>query len=156
MTPGMAPIGSTSGHDHLLGCYGTEALLAVAVCGFQAPALRAGDAAVVIATSAHRRAFAAALARDGIDVLVAVGEGRLVVLDACELLERFMAGGRPDRQRFRDTITEILDRASLGGTRQVRVYGEMAALLRARGDADAAIALEALWNDLARVRLFVA
>jgi diguanylate cyclase (GGDEF)-like protein len=155
MTPGMAPIGPASGHDHLVEFYETEAFLTVTVCGFLAPALRAGDAAVVVATSAHRRAFAGALTEDGIDVVTAVGEGRLVVLDASETLERFMVGGRPDSERFRDTFTEILDRASLRGERQVRIYGEMVALLWERGDADSTIALGDLWNDLAKIRRFL-
>jgi diguanylate cyclase (GGDEF)-like protein len=151
----MGPIAAPPGHDHLVEFYETEAFLTVTVCGFLAPALRAGDAAIVVATSAHRRAFAEALTQDGIDVVAAVGEGRLVVLDASELLVRFMVDGRPDPERFRDAVIEILDRASGGGKRQVRIYGEMVALLWARGDAGSTLALEDLWNDLAKIRRFV-
>ena len=40
------------------------------------------------------------------------------------------------------------------GSRRVRVYGEMVALLWAAGDTDAAIALEGLWNELAETHEF--
>jgi diguanylate cyclase (GGDEF)-like protein len=145
--------GPLCGHDHLVEFYETEAFLVDTVCTFLVPALRGGDAAIVVATAAHREAFARALREAGIDVEAAVREQRYVALDAREVLARFMAGGAPDAQRFRDTVEAVMERASQG-TRRMRVYGEMVALLWDDGDVASAIALEDLWNDLAKVRAF--
>jgi len=145
--------GPLCGHDHLVEFYETEAFLVDTVCTFVVPALRGGDAAIVVATAPHREAFEAALREAGIDVAAAVREQRYIALDARELLARFMVDGAPDPRRYRETVTAVMDRASQDG-RRMRVYGEMVALLWDDGDVASAIALEDLWNDLAQVRPF--
>jgi signal transduction histidine kinase len=57
-----------------------------------------------------------------------------------------MVDGMPDPARFEAVVGELLDAAGAG--REVRVFGEMVALLVAEGKPDAALSLEALWNDL--------
>lgn len=151
----MVPISPARVNDHLVEFYETEAFLTVTVCGFLAPALRAGDAAIVVATGAHRRAFEKALTEAGIAVEAAASEGRYIVLDASGLLLRFVVDGRPDPARFREVVSEIVDRASLSGRRRVRIYSEMVALLWARGNVQGTLALEDLWNDLAKIRRFL-
>ncbi len=140
-------------HEHLVAFYETEAFLTDTVCGFLAPALRDGDAAIVVATADHRRAFDATLRLDGIDVDAAMSDGRYFASDARAQLNGFMVEGRPVDSSFRDTIGAVLDRASEGGHR-VHVYGEMVALLWDDGNVDAAMALEDMWNDLGVVRPF--
>src|SRR5947199_7879987 len=78
--------------------------LAPAVCRYLSEGLRAGGAAIVIATAAHRRAFADRLRADGVDPDVAVSEGRLVLQDAQQTLARFMVREQPDWERFKTTI----------------------------------------------------
>jgi hypothetical protein len=58
-----------------------------------------------------------------------------------------MVDGAPDPARFREIVEGLLARASAGG-REVRVYGEMVALLWAAGDVTSTIALEDRWNEL--------
>ena len=56
-----------------------------------------------------------------------------------------------------DIVAPILDRASaaVGRSRtRVAVFGEMVALLWARGNPAAALRLEELWNSLARTHAF--
>jgi diguanylate cyclase (GGDEF)-like protein len=146
--------GSECGHDHLVEFYESEDFLVDTVCDFFAPALRDGDAIIVVATAAHRHQFAAALDDAGIDVSAATKEGRFLAFDARDLLARFMVDGQPDVVLFRRTIGAVMDRASAAG-RQIRVYGEMVALLWDDGDVASALALEDLWNDLAGIRTFV-
>jgi hypothetical protein len=146
--------GDPAGHEHLVEFYDSEDFLVGTVSGFLAPALNAGDAAVVVATADHRRAFEAALGRSGLDVAGAVASGRYLSFDAAELLESFMIDGAPDRGRFADTAGRIIERAGAGG-RRVRIYGEMVALLLDAGEVVSAVALEDLWNDVAANREFM-
>lgn len=106
-----------------------------------------GDGLVVIAAEEHAMAFTAELGRLGVDVAAAVRGSRLLVLDAHATLARFLVDGRPDRERFRRTATDALARVGRDGA-QIRAYGEMVGLLWQAGQADAAIELETLWNEV--------
>jgi len=148
MESAVLQTGPLCGHDHLVEFYETEAFLVQTVCTFATPALRGGDAAIVIATAAHRRMFERALDDAGIDVEAAAREGRYLALDARETLAAFMVDGAPDRSRFRAAIGAAMASAARDG-RRIRAYGEMVALLWEDGDVASALALEDLWNDLA-------
>jgi diguanylate cyclase (GGDEF)-like protein len=141
-------------HGHLVEFYETEDFLVETVRAFVEPALRDGDAAIVVATEAHRLQFEKALRAARLDVDAATREGRYLAFDAAEMLSGLMVGGKPEPDRFHETVAEIMDRASHGG-RQVRVYGEMVTLLWDQRDVASALALEDLWNDLAETRTFV-
>jgi hypothetical protein len=77
------------------------------------------------------------------------------MLDAEETLERFMDGDMPDVARFLDVIGGALFRASRARPKRfLRAYGEMVDVLWRRGNRRAAIAVEGLWNELAREHAF--
>jgi hypothetical protein len=138
------------GHEHLVEFYETEEFLVASVADYVAPALLGEDAAIVVATPEHREAFADALATHGVDVEEAAREGRYLAIDAAGLLSMFMLDGAPDRDRFQGVVTPLIARAATG-EREVRVYGEMVALLWLAGDVTSTIALEDLWNELAGI-----
>ena len=142
-----------SHHRHVVQFYEDEHELVSSVVAHLGPALAVGDAAVVVATPAHADAFRAALTADGVDVAGAETAGRYISIDADAVLAAFLVDGWPDRTRFRETVGLVLDLAS-AGHRDVRVYGEMVAVLWAREQRDAAIRLEALWNELGQGRTF--
>jgi hypothetical protein len=142
-SPGCA----ACGHEHLVEFYETEEHLIATVAEYLAPALRGYDAAIVVATGDHRAAFADEMRAAGVDVDAATADGRYQALDAAEILALFMVDGAPDPALFRQVVARLLERASFGG-REVRVYGEMVALLWAAGDVTSTIALEDLWNVL--------
>jgi DNA-binding NarL/FixJ family response regulator/PAS domain-containing protein len=129
---------------HLVEFYETDEFLVDTVAEFVGSSLRDGDAAIVIATPTHRRAFEAALNASGIDMAARVD--RYLALDAAELLEKLIVNGAPNAARFRDTIGVLIDHAAADG-RQVRVFGEMVTLLWNTHDLASTIALENLWND---------
>jgi hypothetical protein len=141
------------GHEHLVEFYETEESLIATVAEYLLPALRGYDAAIVVATAEHREAFAAEFRAGGVDLDEATRDGRYQGLDAATMLSSFMIGGAPDPARFFEVVTSIVDRASSGG-REVRVYGEMVALLWAQGDVTSTIALEDLWNEVGAARGF--
>jgi PAS domain S-box-containing protein/excisionase family DNA binding protein len=140
--------------EHLVQFYETDTFLLDAVRDFISAALRAGDAAIVIATEAHRQSLEERLQADGLDLATARANGRYVSLDAAETLARCMVDGVPAPARFGKVVGDIVTLAAAGG-RHVRIFGEMVALLTDMGDDAAAIHLEALWNDLQQTHAFV-
>jgi signal transduction histidine kinase len=138
---------------HLVQYYEKEGFLYDRVTDFMSDGLRGSDAAVLIATRAHREGVESRLSRNGVDLLQLTTGGRYHALDAQDTLSRFMVDGTPDPHRFANTIAPVL-RAARGGDRRVLAFGEMVALLWAEGNREAAIRLEELWNDLAQRETF--
>lgn len=142
---------------HVVQFYESDAFLADEVGRFIGMALGAGDAAVVIATEAHREQIERNLDRRGLDMARAIGQGRYVPLDAAETLAKFMVGGMPDADRLREVVGPVLARAAAASCNKkarIAAFGEMVALLWAEGKQDAAIRLEQLWNTLAETYSF--
>jgi PAS domain S-box-containing protein len=138
---------------HAVQFYETDEFLARVVGEFLAEGLAAGDAVIVVATPAHRAAFAAELTVRGFDVAKLDDGARLTFLDAGDALATFMSGGFPDEQKFRSSIGGILAFHAATNSR-LRVYGEMVDVLWRDGKPEAAIRLEEMWNDLATVHTF--
>jgi MEDS: MEthanogen/methylotroph, DcmR Sensory domain len=133
--------------DHVAQFYGADEELAVTVGGYLAEGLRSGDGILVVATAPHRRAFAAALARAGIDPARERDAGRLLMEDAAELLDRFLVGDVLGHERFQSVASGLILRAAAGG-RPVRIYAEMVAVLWDAGQVGLSVELEELWNGL--------
>jgi hypothetical protein len=144
--PGVAPVA------HFVELYDDDADLVGSVRTFVSTGIAAGEAAVVIATPAHLGAFEAELER-AVDLDAARRQGLYVAVDAAETLGLFMRGGRPDPVAFEDVVGGLLERTR-AGARGVRAFGEMVALLWERGEVDAALELEELWNVLATKQSF--
>lgn len=145
--------GATRPRNHTVEFYESDELLSESVRDYLEPALRGGDAVVVVATEPHRELFEAALTAAGIDVQQARGANRYIDLDTDETLSLFMVDGIPDPIRFEIALTKVLARTTAGG-RAVRVYGEMVAVLWHGGNITGAVALEDLWNELGRSQRF--
>jgi orotate phosphoribosyltransferase len=135
---------------HFVRFYDDSDTLLDEVASFVERALRARGRGIVIATGAHADAL-----RRRLDEL-ARAEGRsappsrdVTWLDAETTLARLMVGGWPDRARFEYEVGRVVAEACAGGA-PVHGFGEMVALLCARGRYDAALHLERLWNELAR------
>jgi PAS domain S-box-containing protein len=145
--------GDLGAADHMVLVYDEEAHLLDAVSRFAGTALAASEAVVVIATPSHRDHIDARLRAQGVDVTTARAQEQYVLLDAAETLAQFIVDGCPDAPRFIDVVGGVIARAG-GRYPRVRAFGEMVALLWAEGNLDAALRLEALWNDLATLHPF--
>jgi hypothetical protein len=130
--------------DHRVEFYTDDTALVRSVVDFLHPALPDGRA-IAAADADHRDAVVAGLAETGTDVPAALASGRLVLLDATESLERFMADEVPEPAGFFDLMGDVLAGSHRG---PVRVYGEMVAVLWEAGSVSAAMRLEELWNEL--------
>jgi PAS domain S-box-containing protein len=138
--------------EHVVYFYQESDSLLEALCEFMGSALLAGNAAIVIASKAHRDGLQQRLLARGLDVLNASEEGRYVALDAPEMISKIMVNGMPDAARFAEIIggTIARTRALLKDTHpEIAVFGEMVSVLWMEGKGEAAIRLEQLWNELA-------
>jgi signal transduction histidine kinase len=144
-------------HQHGVQFYSQDKFLIEELSEYIGNALRAGDAAIVVATEQHRSALLPWLTAQGLDIAVLLEEGRFVAMDAEQTLATFMSDGWSNEERFNDVVGGIVAKAlARAGSVQPRVaiFGEMVALLWADGKTEAAIRLEQLWNGLARTRSF--
>ena len=103
LTPFPAPPPQWHDHDshgHVVQFYTEDSALLEAISRFVGTALGSGDAAVVIATKAHRDGLSPRLKERGFDVADVIQQGRCVMVDAAETLSQFMRDGWPDAARF--------------------------------------------------------
>jgi DNA-binding NarL/FixJ family response regulator len=140
--------------SHEVQFYSNDALLLARVTYIVGAALMAGNAAIVFATKRHREALFRELKVKGLDVDAVIQRGAFVSLDAAEVLSTFMINGRPDPIRFFEAFDKLIasvTKAAKAENPRVAVFGEGVALLWAEGNPDAAIQLEKLGNDLAKI-----
>jgi hypothetical protein len=140
-------------HDgHVVQLYTDDAFLIDVLSRFVGGALAMGDAAVVLATAAHREELEKRLAARGVDTAKAARQGRYIALDAGKTLARLMVDGAIDETRFNDTVSAALRQAqmSINGTCRIAVFGELVALLWADGKPHEALRVEQLWNRMAQ------
>ena len=150
MVIGMALNAPIHAHHHAVQFYGDESELYTTIGSFLIEGLVAMQPAVVLATAPHTQAILDELTARHIDVANARKIGDLVILDAEETLATFMIDGNPDPELFRRNVGGVLEQMIRGRERTpLRAYGEMVDVLWKKGQSDAAIKLEVLWNELA-------
>jgi hypothetical protein len=146
--------GEISPCEHFVQIYKDESVFLDTLEGFVAGGLRSGDAVILIATPEHLRALEQRLLSQDINHAAARERDQYIALNADETLNRFMVGGWPDDERFKSVVSDLLARARGAQGRRVRAFGEMVALLWARGNEGATVRLEHLWHGLCRSEAF--
>jgi hypothetical protein len=139
--------------DHLVQIYDRNDALTDSLEEFVGGGLNAGEAVIIIATPPNLRALEDRLVARGFDLNAARATDQFQALDAEETLAKFMRHGWPDDVLFNQCVRDILEKARRGG-RCVRAFGEMVALLWARGDCAATVRLEHLWTALQKEQSF--
>ncbi len=145
--------------QHVVQFYGHDRELAERVPDYLRGVLDGGGAAIVIATPEHRSEFEDRLARAGADLAAMRADGRYLTLDARETLREILAGGHEaespvlDGAAFERVVGSLIRQAAASG-RPVRAYGELVALLWDDGLVNAAVQLEALWDELSHSQPF--
>jgi hypothetical protein len=88
-----------------------------------------------------------------VDVEAAQARRQLTVVDADDLLPRFMRGAMPDAPLFMGLAADVISGVRADGrSSKVRWWGEMVNVLWERGDAAASMRLEDLFDQLAHER----
>ncbi|UVW29805.1 ATP-binding protein [Massilia sp. H6] len=135
--------------SHFVRFYQGDLALLTEVAEFIDQGLDGGGTGIIIATAEHAQALQQQL------MGLASLKGRrwsaeqLLVLDAGATLARIMVDDWPDEQLFGIAVGDVVRATCAPGT-PVQAFGEMVALLCARGLYDAAVRLEQYWNTLAQ------
>ena len=132
--------------EHVAQFYADDDRLLDTLTEFVGGGLNAGESVIVVATLEHLRALRQRMIAANVDLMRALLEDRYIMLDAKVALTSFMIGEWPDDRLFAEFAGNLLRRAS-AHNRPVRVFGEMVALLWARGHAAATVHLEQLWSQ---------
>ena len=137
--------------SHRVGFYSADAKLLDDLTEFVGTALEGGSATIVIATESHQSSLLLAMQARGLDMGAAIEQGRYVTLDAIEALSTFMLNGMPDSSLFLKILGSLIATATANGQQgRVAIFGECVHLLWAQGNAEAAIQVEKLGNQLAQ------
>ena len=143
-------IGITRHHE--VGFYSDDRHFLGHISSFIVAALKAGNAAIVVATEPHRESLLVKLQAEGLDMGAAIAEGRYISLDAADTLATFMVNGLPDPVRFLKVAGDLIVGAAKAvnqDSARVTACGECAPLLWTQGKVEAAIRLEHLWDEVA-------
>ena len=138
---------------HEAGLYSEDRRLLDDVTQFIGAALKAGNAAIVVATESHRNSLISKLQLHGVDIPAVIEQGRYISLDAADVLSTFMVNGMPDPVRFLKLFGNLIATAAESAKSEqarVAVFGEGVHLLWAQGNAEAALQVEELSNEIVR------
>ena len=147
------PQSTEASRRHEVGFHSDDASLLDDVTHFIGTALLAGNAAIVVATQSHQISLLPRLQVYGVDTAAVIEQGRYISLDAAETLSMFMLNGMPDSVRFLRVLGKLIATAAesaKGEEARVAVFGECAHLLWAQGNAEAALRVEKLGNQLTK------
>src|SRR5258708_35379158 len=136
---------------HSVQFYFEDRLLIEGLADLVATALVSGEAAIVIATIAHRETLARELKVRDLNITRAIAGGRFGCQDASKILAPIMLNGRPEAEDFSRLIGGLISSARTAAKSEQKglvIFGEMVALLWAEGKHTAAIRLEELWTNL--------
>jgi DNA-binding NarL/FixJ family response regulator len=118
-----------------------------------AAALEAGDPVVIVSSDVRQEQLRQQLHARGIDAVRAIKEGKLRSLRVADTRQQFMRDGRIEEALVWNAATSLIMDAARASTREyprVVVCGEIAPLLWMEGQAEAALRLEQIWDEIAR------
>ena len=109
---------------------------------------------MVVLTEEHERSVQRSLQASQVDVALAIRQGRYIPVNVAEMLANVIVDGAPDSERFLEAAGSIVTAAAQRATAarsKVAAVGEGSATIWARGDVGAAIQLEHLVDEIARM-----
>jgi hypothetical protein len=142
---------SVRGQGHVVQFYDEDAHLIDDLCALFAEALSAGTSVVALLTECHRIDLEKKLLASNVDLAKATLQGRLVVLDTADAIDRFMGPDGLNEPDFFDYASEVLRKAKSASAPDSTpvVFGEIVTVLCRQKEYESAIRLEQLWNELA-------
>jgi len=135
------------------GFYSDDASLLDGFTQFIGAALKVGSAVILVATESHRDSLLPRLQAHGADLAAAIEQGRYIAVDAADAVSTLITHGMLDPVRYLNLFRDLIVRAAnaaKGEQARVAVFGEGVHLLWAQGNAEAAIQVEGLCNQLAK------
>jgi len=143
--------GEIAPSEHVVQVYENDKVFLDLLHGFVSDGFDAGDCVIVIATPAHLQALDKSLVASGFNVLELAAKKVYFPLEAEMVLSKFMINDWPDEALFNQAVMDVILQA---GAKQFRAFGEMVALLWAKGHIGATVRLEHLWNKFCARQTF--
>jgi CheY-like chemotaxis protein len=140
-------------HRHEVAFYADDPSVVDGYACFIESALKSGNAVIVVVTESHRPSLVRRLEADGVDVAAAIKQGSCIPLDSTETLSRLMVDDTLDPVRCAQVVGDLIKGAAKGVKGEharVVVCGEIAPILLSKGNAEGAIKLEHLWDEITR------
>jgi hypothetical protein len=132
--------------NHLLQIYESDDVVLASLEGFVVSGFEINESVVIIATEAHLQALNTRLIEHGYNVTELQKNNLYLPFNAEDMLAKFMVNNWPDEHLFNAAVTSVVKLARNDKNRNVRAYGEMVAILWAKGLNGATVQLEFLWN----------
>ncbi len=145
-------LNKTFGASHEVEFFGNDASFLIQCIGFIGAALADGDAVIAIMNPSHRNKLRQKLESEGCDAAEAMEQGRYLGLEPSDVLSTVLVKDEPHAGRFKKASGNLIVTAlksATGKNPRVAVCGESAAQLRTKRNAEAAVEMEQLWNELA-------
>lgn len=139
--------------EHVVQIYESDNVFLDLLSGYVRGGIDAGESVVIIATAAHIDSLNERLNKSGLLVSELTKTSQYIPLDAEVTLSKFMVNGWPDENLFNQLVNEVILKAKNDG-RKVRAFGEMVAILWAKGQIGATVRLEHLWNKFCETQAF--
>jgi hypothetical protein len=145
--------GEIAPYDHVVQIYENDAVFLDLLSGFVSEGIKAGDSVIVIGSGSHIKELEAKLDSIGYNISHLVSKNQYFPLDAEKTLAKFMINDWPDEKLFNKVVSDVIVKAK-GRGRKVRAFGEMVAILWAKGQVGATVRLEHLWNKFCENEAF--
>jgi DNA-binding NarL/FixJ family response regulator len=140
-------------HFHEVQFYADDGYFLDSVAQFIGTALKAGNAAIVVLSEPHHNVLLSKLRADRLDIAAAISEGRYLFTETADTLANFMVGGVVDAGRFEEVFVELIASAAMAvkvGHPRVAACGQVAPFLLTQGNAEEAIRVEHLSDEIIR------
>jgi hypothetical protein len=138
--------GEMSPCEHLVQIYENDESFIDLLEGFVTSGLYDGECVIVIATKPHLQLLEDRMRKEGFNLFQLKLNDQFIAVNAEDALSTFMIHDWPDEVLFRHLVTNLITRAKRND-KKVRAFGEMVALLWAKGQTGATVHLEHLWNN---------
>ena len=151
--PTLTSLSMVAGSRHAVQLHANDSRFLDDVSRLVDATLRSGEPVVIVTSDATRRGVEQRLQARQTNLAMFTEQGQYVARDSALALSRVMHHGRPDEGRVAAVINDI-DRLRLafpkGPRRRVTIVGDITVALCRKGDFDAALKLERIWNELTR------
>jgi len=148
--PSLAPLVMTNSDAHAVQFRGSDHSWLDGVASVLSTALRRGDLVANILIGSNRDALAVRMHEKGWNVADLRAQGRYLNFEAEETATQVMGGLTPDIAAIAELVAS-LDRARVASdASHLTIVGEGVNVLCRRGNPEAALALERLWDELTR------
>ena len=134
------------GRQHFVQFYESDTFLVLTIADYVSEGLRSGDTCILAATAKHI-AMLDRFVQPSETVDSFRSSGRLITLEADQTLLKVMEGEMPDEEKFRAVMMPFIEAGKQAG-RNIRIFGELVAVLVERGNPEASTRLEEFWNRL--------